>query len=273
MGRLKAALVALGARRAKRGLEAVAETLDPALRVALRGCPPPPPLALVAVYRRHNAATVRRLLDGLPAGSAVALWALDDPAPALEVVTCGSGPGGRMELLNRCVTALPERAGEWLVVCDDDVAFRRGGVGDLLRVGRAAGLDLFQPAHSYFSNFSWDYTRRRLLGVARRGRFVEIGPLFALSPRGRELVLPLYEASPFGWGVEALWASLESRGLRLGIVDAVLVDHLMPFASHYEAAPERERERALAASVGIADLRELQHDHERWTLTGPPRLA
>ena len=100
--------------------------------------------------------------------------------------------------------------------------------------------------------------------MARRGRFVEIGPVIALSPRGRGLALPFPEDAGMGWGTEALWAVLESAGLRLGVVDAVLIRHLAPMASAYSREAEYARERAIIEALGVEDLTLLQRDDDRW---------
>jgi hypothetical protein len=256
-----------GARRAAaRSLDRT----DPSLRRALKDLSAPPPLALVAVYRRRNAGRVATLVAGLPAGSPVALWALEDEAPELAEWTVGSGPGIRFALLNRCIAALDPAPDRWLLACDDDIAFSRGTPTDLVRIARAADLGLSMPAHAYGSFATHAYVRRQRGVVARRGRFVEIGPFLVLSPAGRRLVLPFPEDADMGWGVEALWAALEADGLRLGIVDAVHIDHLEAPGGSYDVHAERTVERSRLALAGVASVEELHVDHERWTSRHPP---
>jgi hypothetical protein len=252
-------------------VETLVEHLAPTLRLALRHCPPTSQVGLVGVYRERNAETLARLIAALPPGSRVALWALDEVAPPLAAMTVGAGAGFRFALLNRCIESLGDEADEWLIVADDDVVFRRGGPAAAVRVARGAGLDLSQPAHTWTSRASWRYNRRRPLVVARRGRFVEIGPLVILSPSGRQIVLPFPETDGMGWGTEAVWASLEPRGLALGVLDAVLIEHLEPMGSSYSATEERRREYALAEAHGFSDLRCLQRDSDRWLAWQPPR--
>jgi hypothetical protein len=252
---------------------AFAERLDPALVIATRRLPPAPPLALVAVYRLRHETTLMRLIATLPPGTRIALWGLDGLSPALAAQTVGVGPAERFSLLNRCVAALgPEAEDEWLAVSDDDVALRRGDLSDAARIARAAGLDLSQPAHCWSSNMSWRYNRRRLFVVARSGQFVEIGPLLLLSPRARSLALPFPEAKGMGWGTEAEWASLQDRGLRLGVLDAILMDHLEPMGTNYDVEAERTRESEVLASHGLDDLRALQTDHACWYAWQRPRV-
>jgi hypothetical protein len=248
------------------GVAAAMERADPALALALRRLPAPPALALVAVYRHRNRATIGRLVASLPAGSKIALWALDEVAGELRGRTCGCGPGARFSLLNRCIAAARLDADAWLVVSDDDVELARGDLAAAARIARAAGLHLVQPAHAWSSHWNWRYTRRRWLGIARRGQFVEIGPLFLLSPQGRSLVLPLPDGGGMGWGTEAHWAALAADGLRLGIVDAVHMRHLVPGATHYDRSSEYAREIASRDRFGITEMTDLQTDSERWTV-------
>lgn len=249
----------------------IGERLDPSLRLGLRNLPEAPPVALAGVYRARNEAHVERMLAALPSGSKVALWALDDITEGLAALTVGSGPGTRFDLLNRCVAELPLLAEDWLIISDDDVAFRRGDATSAVRLALACGLDLAQPAHTWASHRNWNYTRRRFLTIARRGQFVEIGPTFLVSPKGRRLVLPFPEGPGMGWGTEAIWASLQDHGLRMGILDAILIEHLVPMGTGYDAKAEHERERELVDHYQLGDLRNLQHDVARWHAWRPLR--
>lgn len=68
--------------RVSRG-RALLEACDPAtrlLRRQMRGAPTPP-LALVCVYRRRNAANLQALLSQLPPRTQVALWASTSRTP------------------------------------------------------------------------------------------------------------------------------------------------------------------------------------------------
>jgi hypothetical protein len=77
---------------------------------------------------------------------------------------------------------------------------------------------------------------------ARWTRFVEIGPVFSMRRDAARLLLPFDEASPMGWGYDFIWpVILERAGLRLGIVDAVPVDHnLRAHGAHYDYDSSRE---------------------------------
>ena len=83
--------------------------------------------------------------------------------------------------------------------------------------------------------------------LARRTRFVEIGPVTAIHADAFPLLLP-FPALAMGWGLDAHWsAAAAAAGLPLGIVDATPVRHLRPVAATYpRAAAEAEAERFLA---------------------------
>jgi hypothetical protein len=252
----------VNARRARRGLVQLVALADPTPRLAARRLTAPaPPIRVVSIYRRRNAATLLELLGpALGAGGAVALWALDEQAPRLARWTAGSGPGTRFALANRL---LADRPASWCVLADDDVRFRHGDVVQLVRFAHALGLDLAQPAHALGSHVSHSFTRRAPFRVARRTSFVEIGPVVAFSPRALPHVLPLPETG-MGWGVEADWAGLEERaGLRLGIVDAVTIRHLEPPGGGYASDEELEAALARLRAAGKRGYGDLQRTHAR----------
>jgi hypothetical protein len=195
--------------------------------------------AVYSVYRRPNAAVLRQLLaPALDAGWPAALWALDEPDPALAELTAGSGTGAKFELINRLVAERPPEPGDHVVVADDDAVFVQGQLVAFLETAEAAGLDLAQPAHVLRSNISHRITWRRPLSTARLTSFVEIGPRGAAAPGGRHRVVPFPNGVGMGWGLDLEWADLRDEGCRLGIVDATPIRHLAPFASAY--APDEE---------------------------------
>lgn len=232
----------------------VAEALDPSPFVARSGGPTPAG-TLISVYRERNAEVVARLADEAGAmGWEVRLWALDEVAPALAPVTVGSGPGGRFALVNRIAEGRPDG---WLVVADDDVVFQRGGLREAVALAARLGLDVAQPAHAAASNVSHTFTRRRPGAVARRTGFVEIGPLFILSPAAQAEVLPFGETG-MGWLVQVDWLDLAGKGLHLGILDAVPVLHLGPVGAQYDAEDERQQMDAALADRGLTGLASAQ---------------
>jgi hypothetical protein len=197
------------------------------------------PAAVYSVYRRRNAAVLERLLaPALARNWTVGLWALDKPHSRLADFTAGSGPGMKFDLVNRLLEDTRPNPTQPVVVADDDAEFVRGDVASFLENMAAARLDLAQPAHVLRSNISHRITWRRPLSRARLTTFVEIGPLFAVTPEWRDRIMPFPQEIGMGWGLELDWMDLRADGCRLGIVDRTPIRHLSPFAAAY--APEDE---------------------------------
>src|SRR5262249_2790006 len=149
------------------------------------GFPRPEEVWFGSVYRSRNAAVLEEILAGRDDRRQVHLWALDEVSPRLASLTRGSGPGGRFELLQRLLDECPPSPASWAVFSDDDYRFRRGSLGDLVSLARAARLDLVQPAHRRYVNASFQFNLVRPRLIARRTHFVEIGPVVLMSPRAQ----------------------------------------------------------------------------------------
>ena len=157
-------------------------------------------------------------------------------------------PGrGKWENLRAALAAHPPDGADWLLVADDDVVLPAGFLDAFLLVAERVGLRLAQPAHAFASHAAWPVTRRRPGLLARRTRFVEIGPVTALHADAFPVLLPFPDLR-MGWGLDAHWsAAAAAAGLPLGVVDATPVRHLRPVAATYpRAAAEAEAARFLA---------------------------
>lgn len=221
---------------------------------------------VLCVYRAKNARVVRRLVrSALRSDATVRLWALDETEPSLSTWTVGSGPGGKFELANRLLAAAPVPDGAYVVVTDDDVTLALG-MGWFLRLVRRAALDVAMPAHrKHLSNLSHQATLRASWSLARLTQFVEIGPVFAVSPRIRDRVLPFPDDAGMGWGLEADWYVLQrDEGARLGIVDGAPMRHLTPVATSYPQGVERERMAERIRRAGLGGLHEIQTTVATW---------
>lgn len=236
--------------------------------------------ALVGIYRRRNAEHVRRLIDEADdARWSTAWWALDEPDETLAEYTVGTGQGLRLPLLNETIARVPGRT-DWLVVSDDDLVFTRGSLVSLLDMCKRAGFDLAQPARSddnrtYEFNVAHDITRARNLSRARLTTFVEIGPLFVVSPSWRERIVPFPAERGMGWGLELEWYSLYLQGCRLGIVDAVRVKHLGTPGGAYDFRQSAHRVHEELAEHGFDGWQAVQRTvgvWRRWRRT-PPWIA
>jgi hypothetical protein len=158
------------------------------------------------------------------------------------------GPGaGKWRNVNAALAAAP--AADWLLIVDDDVVLPRGFLDRFVALAEAFGFALAQPAHAFASHAAWEVTRRRPGVLAHRTRFVEIGPVTALSARAAEVLLPFPELD-MGWGLDARWSAIAAeRGWPIGVVDATPVRHLRPVAAEYP------RDAAIAEAEAFLDGR------------------
>jgi GT2 family glycosyltransferase len=208
-----------------------------AVRRAARGNPP---------RRRVLAAGVTRPELG-PVARAVAAE-LGRSRHDVELHLAPGAPGaGKWENLRAALTAHPPAGADWLVIADDDVVLPAGFLDAFLFLAERFGLRLAQPAHAFASHAAWPVTRRRPGLLARRTRFVEIGPVTAIHADAFPVLLP-FPPLAMGWGLDAHWsAAAAAAGLAIGVVDATPVRHLRPVAESYpRAAAAAEAEAFLA---------------------------
>lgn len=224
-----------------------------------------PKATMIAVYRQRNVTNVERVLSEVDQGATdIRLWALDEAAPSLARWTFSAGPGQKFALLNRLIEANPIEAGALLVAFDDDFHFSSGNVQALLNWVVRAGLDLAQPAHASGSHSSHRITVRRFLSLVRLTTFVEIGPLFVVSPRAYRATVPFPEDFGMGWGLDLAWSDLIHDGLRLGVIDATSIRHLGRPGVAYDDAEERERVKGMLSDRQLTTVREMQQTVAVW---------
>ena len=85
--------------------------------------------------------------------------------------------------------------------------------------------------------------------LARRTRFVEIGPVTALSAKAAAELLPFPDLQ-MGWGLDARWSAIAAeRGWPIGVIDATPIRHLRPVAASYP------RDTAVAEAEAFLDGR------------------
>ncbi len=165
---------------------------------------------------------------------------------------------GKFALLNRLFADLDLDAHEFVLVCDDDITLPERFLDRYLDLVVRHDLALAQPARTHDS-FIDHWLVEQLDGlVARRTRFVEIGPLFSMRRDAARLLTPFSEASPMGWGYDFVWPVLvEQAGLRMGIVDATPVVHnLRKPVALYDS-----RDAAVAMQAFLAERQHLTaHD-------------
>src|SRR4051794_13470837 len=135
-----------------------------------------------------------------------------------------AGTRGKFENLNALLDRNPAVGYDWLVVLDDDVALPHRFLDRFIAAAERFGLVLAQPAHRRGSHAAWPITRRQA-DLARRTRFVEIGPVTAFHRTAFEALLP-FPPLRMGWGLDAHWSAVaEQHGWPLGIVDATPIRH------------------------------------------------
>jgi hypothetical protein len=165
-----------------------------------------------------------------------------------------SEPTPKYALLNRLLAEEDLEGYDFVVSTDDDIVLPDGFPDLFLGVQGRVGFDLAQPARTPNSYVDHPIVIQQRGVVARRTRFVEIGPLVSFGRDIYDLVFPFDETSAMGWGFENVWAHrLREHGRAQGIVDAVPMDHSIrePLA-HYEwADANADRERYLARNPHI----------------------
>ncbi len=159
-------------------------------------------------------------------------------------------------LLNQMLNNFNEY--DWVMICDDDIELYEGFADSLISVANYADLALIQPARTHDSYIDHPFVAQFPGLLARRTRFVEIGPVVCMRADAAKLLLPFAPHCEMGWGLDYVWpARMESAGLRMGIIDAVPVAHRIraPVTGYnYEAAcAEQDRVRAGEASLMVAE--------------------
>ena len=194
---------------------------------------------VVGVARPEHLRTVAKLrAEMLRSRHSVALH-LAPPAPG----------AGKWANVNAALAGAPATDADWLLIVDDDVVLPRGFLDRFVLLAERFGFELAQPAHAFASHAAWDVTRRRPGVLAHRTRFVEIGPVTALSATAAAALLPFPDLQ-MGWGLDARWSAIAAeRGWPVGVIDATPVRHLRPVAGDYP------RDAAIAEAEAFLDGR------------------
>jgi hypothetical protein len=102
--------------------------------------------------------------------------------------------------------------------------------------------------------------------VARRTRFVEMGPVTAIAAPAFDALLPFPDVH-MGWGLDAHWAAVAAEhDWALGIIDATPVRHTRPVGGGYD------RDRAMAeARAFLADRPYVSAAEAQTTVEAFPR--
>jgi GT2 family glycosyltransferase len=174
---------------------------------------------------------------------------------------------GKWANLNRALAAHPADGADWLLLLDDDVVLPHGFLDAFLFLAERFGFVLAQPGHKARSHAAWRVTRRRVRPVARRTRFVEIGPVTAIRARAFDVLLPFPDLR-MGWGLDAHWGAVAAEhGWPVGIVDATPIRHTHPVAGgygHEDAQAEAAAFLATRPYLRREQAQETVEVHTRW---------
>lgn len=190
-------------------------------------------IALYVIERLRNSDNVARLAAQVDEAHR---WHLDER------------PGQKFELLNQLIRENSPRADEWVVFADDDVLISRGDLRRFVALSAALGFDVSQPGHDRRGFVNYGLTVSRIGTRARETTFVEIGPVFAVSPTARHRVVDTFAGSGMGWGLEQVWYS---RGLKFGIVDEVRMQHLGKTGASYDVGGSVRAMHELLQRYGV----------------------
>ncbi len=165
----------------------------------------------------------------------------------------------KYQLINRMLEGFESY--DWIIICDDDVEMAEGFADDLIAVANHANFALLQPARTLDSHISHPITGVAPGLIARRTRFVEIGPVVCIRADAAKLLLPFADNVGMGWGLDFIWpARMEKAGLRLGIIDAVPVAHRIrkSFAGYKYDEAVSEMNKLLASDPHLTPMEAFQ---------------
>lgn len=221
----------------------VLERLRPVIPQWIGSDETPPEALVTGVYLADQLTNVVDIAGGLAkeAGSPTQRWVAVGQAPPYEwlselTVRTLDVPAPKFEILDELLRGEDLSRFEYLVVIDDDVVLPRGFVRQFLGLQRRTGFAIAQPARTLGSHVDHPIVLQQLGVLARQTLFVEAGPVVSFHRSVFDLVAPFDLTSPMGWGYENVWAHrVVERGMKMGIIDAVPVDHsLREPVAHYD---------------------------------------
>lgn len=132
----------------------------------------------------------------------------------------------KFKILNSVIRGERLNDYDFLIVCDDDIILPESFVDNYLKYVLKYDFSLAQPARTHNSFIDHHFVEKFDGLIARRTRFVEIGPVISIRRDAFHLLLPFDESSYMGWGYDFVWPCIiEDAKLKMGIIDAVAVEH------------------------------------------------
>ena len=211
-------------------------------------------LGIYLANKQNNAADTVAIIGQDSRHSVTQRWlALGGPAPTDHVaeVTARTIEDRvpKFQLLNELMAEQDLNSYDYVLLVDDDVILPNDFVDSLISLQHTLGFALAQPARTANSYTDHPIVEQQLGVLARQTRFVEIGPVVSLHRSIYDIVFPFDTSNEMGWGYENVWAhALSKRGIKMGIIDALPVDHSIrkPVAHYDWGAADLQRADYLA---------------------------
>jgi Glycosyl transferases group 1 len=187
----------------------------------------------LGVYLANQPNTVADVVANLAGSSLrvtqrwVALWGTP-PSETVAAVTVRTElrKVPKFELLNELLAAEDLSQYDYVLLFDDDIVLPNRFLDRFLPLQHRLDFVIAQPARTSNSYIDLPIVEEQRGCLARQTRFVEIGPVVSFHRSVFNLVFPFDLTSPMGWGYENVWSyELVQRKLKMGIIDAVPVDH------------------------------------------------
>jgi MoaA/NifB/PqqE/SkfB family radical SAM enzyme/GT2 family glycosyltransferase len=143
---------------------------------------------------------------------------------------------------------------DYIILCDDDVVLPKDFVASFIAMQSRLEFAIAQPARTLNSYIDHPIVARHIGVDARETHFVEIGPVVSFHQKVYDFVFPFDLTSPMGWGYENAWAyEAIRRNLKMGIIDAVCVDHSLrkPVVNYEWNQANKERTAYLEKNVHL----------------------
>lgn len=172
----------------------------------------------------------------------------------------------RSKLINNMIKTYAVGSFDYIMITDDDIRLPADFLDQFLHTQNICDFSLAQPARTPNSITSHPITTQRMELIARETRFVEIGPFVSIRSDAQELILPLDERSPMGWGLDYVWPYiLKENNKKMGIIDNTPLAHtLRPVAKSYnsdKALEEMSEYLNLVGHVKETDAHVTLHTH------------
>jgi glycosyltransferase involved in cell wall biosynthesis len=155
----------------------------------------------------------------------------------------------KFQILNDLLAAEDLGNYDYVLMTDDDIVVPEGFLDAFIGLQEDLAFAIAQPARTPNSYIDHPIVEQQQGVLARRTMFVEVGPVVSFHRSCYDLVFPFDLTSPMGWGYENVWSRrLAERGLKMGIIDAVPVDHSLrkPVENYSWAEANAQRKLLLA---------------------------